>query len=77
MTDDNRLKAVEFGLARQAAREDYEALAKALRARAKVEINPPRSRRRPAAETARGRQAAPPPSVPAMPATTVLKPQST
>jgi len=39
LNDDNRLKSVEFGLARQAAREDYEALAKGLRARAKVDIN--------------------------------------
>jgi peptidyl-prolyl cis-trans isomerase D len=37
--DENRLRSVEFGLARQAAREDYEALAKGLRSRAKVEIN--------------------------------------
>jgi peptidyl-prolyl cis-trans isomerase D len=37
--DENRVKAVEFALARQAAREDYEALAKGVRARSKVEIN--------------------------------------
>jgi peptidyl-prolyl cis-trans isomerase D len=37
--DENRLKAIEFGLARQAAREDYEAMAKGVRARSKVEIN--------------------------------------
>jgi peptidyl-prolyl cis-trans isomerase D len=37
--DANRLKSVEFGLARQSAREDYEALAKGLRARADVKIN--------------------------------------
>jgi len=37
--DANRLKSVEFGLARQSAREDYEALAKGLRARSEVKIN--------------------------------------
>lgn len=36
--DANQLKSAAFGLARQAAREDYEAFAKGLRERSKVEI---------------------------------------
>lgn len=37
--DANRLKSVEFGLARQSAREDYAALARGLRARSEVKVN--------------------------------------
>ncbi len=48
LADDNRLKSVEFGLARQAAREDYEALAQGLRARAKVDINAANFEKKPA-----------------------------